>query len=360
MQVERITAVELEEFVSGCVERPGADLPMSTRRAGSLVRHPLVDPKDVLLYVIRDGKEVIAYQNLVPDRIAGIRFMWLSAVWVRADWRGQRLASAIFRSILRDTEGLLAGTNQAPVRQKRMRKDDRFVEMENDSVVRWYRRFALSHFLAHRLPAPKVMRPVLKGLDGFLNALHDPMWSIGAVADGPQPESQLGCTAEDAHFLSQFGPFTSIDAQLLSWRLQYPWLGNEAADQSEQERYAFSVYAEEFQNYSWRFRNERDEIQALLWIQLREGHVKVPFWKGTELGSRESAIFLRRWLQKKKVKSVNMSAFEAEILTSRGYSGWLRRQLDMPVFVHRTLADQIPTEAWTAGYGLHRGDWGMT
>ena len=360
MQVERITVGQIVDFVSACVEKPGADLPMSSRRAQSLVQHPLLETEDVILYVIRKEEEVIAFQNLVPDSIDGIRFMWLSAVWVRADWRGKRLASAIFRSILKDTQGLVAGTNQAPVRQKRMRKDDRFVEYDSPVVMRWYRRFSLAHFLAHRLPAPRVVRPLLKGADTVLNAVHDRVWDIGAAADGPQPETGDECTEEDRQFLAKYNSFSSLDAQLLSWRLQYPWLGYTAADRAEQKRYAFSVYAEEFENHWWRFRNERGEIQALLWVQLRDGHVKVPLWNATEAGQKESAAYLRQWLHRKKVCSVTLSASVMNFIAEIGYSGWLQRSMAMPVFVHQDLAAQLTPVAWSRGYGLHRGDWGMT
>lgn len=360
MQVERIKAGELVAFVSGCVERPGADLPMSTRRAKSLVRHPLVGGEDVLLYVIREGDVVIAYQNLVPDSIGGIRFMWLSAVWVRADWRGKRLASAIFRSILNDIRGLVAATNQAPVRQKRMRRDDRFVEMESPKVIRWYRRFSLAHFLAHRLPAPKVMRFVLKGVDGLMNAVHDSVWNVGAAADGPQPERGPRCTEEDCAFLANDRSFTPLDAELISWRLQYPWLGGTARDRAEQQSYAFSVYAEQFENYWWRFRNERGAIVALLWVQLRDGHVKIPIWHATKAGQKMSARFLRQWLHRENVSSITLPASAMNFLTEVGYSGWLQRPMPMPVFIHKNLAARIPTESWAGGYGLYRSDWGMT
>jgi len=360
MQVERIKVGQLVDFVAACVNRPGADLPMSSRRAESLAQHPLVLPEDVLLYVIREDGAVIAFQNLVSDSINDKHFMWLSAVWVRADWRGRRLASAIFSSILKDTQGLLAATNQAPVRQKRMRKDDRFVEMDSPKVMRWYRRFSLHHFLSHRLPSPRVMRPLLKGTDMLLNAIHDRVWDISAAADGPQPERGKKCTEEDRQFLAQSGSFSSLDADLLSWRLQYPWLDHTAADRAEQKRYAFSVYAEEFENHWWRFRNERGEIHALLWVQLRDGHVKVPLWNATEAGQKISASYLRQWLHRKKVCSVTLPASELNSLAEIGYSGWLQRPMAMPVFVHQDLAARLTPDAWSRGYGLHRGDWGMT
>lgn len=360
MKVERIQKADLIGFASGLSQRNPAYLPISTLRARALGHHPFADSDCPMLYLLKEGEELVGFQSVLPDRgHEGQFFVWTSGGWVRPDRRRRGYGSQLLQAVQADYQNQVAVANMAPVRQKMLGVRPDYLPMPELELVRYYRRFALSHFLAHRLPAAKVMKPVLKGVDNILNGLRDPFLRWAAAADGPQPEIGERCTSEDSTFLSQYLPWTETDTQYLNWTWAFPWMGTTERDRAEQEVYPFSCYAHSFGRQWCRFRDEAGQIIALLLLQWRDGQVKIPLWVGTDQGISQSTTYVKRWLQSEQIDALTVPKDMAERFQKSGIQKLASKVIPFPFIVHTGFAAAgLPT--CVKSYGFYRGDWGLT
>jgi hypothetical protein len=360
MKIERISTEEIAAYIQNWPLRERPHIPLSTRRAQALSQHPFAGAEDPVLFVLWDGGEMVGFQTVMPDRgEAGEDFVWMSGGWVRPDRRREGLSGRLHGAVCQAYGHRLAWANLAPVRQKMLGARQDYLSMPELELVRYYRRFALSHFLAHRLPAAKVMKPVLKGVDKILNGLREPFLRWAAAADGPPPGVGGACTEEDSAFLRQFLPWSEIDTAYVNWALQYPWIGSTDQDRFEQEKYPFSCYADSFGRTWWRFRNAEGALEAMMWVQWRSGQVKVPLWVGTAAGGKRSASYFLEWLDRQKIDSITLSRAAGGFLSSANPSVLATRVISFPVYIHRDLAAS-GSSAFFDPFRLYRGDWGLT
>ncbi len=360
MKVERIPKADLVAFASGLSPTKQAYLPISTLRARALANHPFADGDCPMLYLLKEGEELVGFQSVLPDRgDQDQSFVWTSGGWVRPDRRRQGFGSQLLQAVQADYKQQVAVANMAPVRQKMLSVRTDFVPIAAPSLVRYYRRFASAHFLAHRLPAGQESEWLLRGLDTVGNALWDRWLSRSAAADGPQPEIGERCTAEDSAFLSHYLPWTETDTQYLNWTWAFPWMGTTERDRAEQEVYPFSCYARSFGRQWCRFRDAEGQIVALLLLQLREGQVKIPLWVGTDQGIKQSTAYVNWWLQAEQIDALTVPQNMTERFQKSGMKKLASKVISFPFIVHAGFADAgLPT--CVKSYGFYRGDWGLT
>lgn len=360
MKIERITKKELLSFMSDYTASQPAIFPLSTLRARALAHHPFAAEDTPVLYLLREGELLVGFQSVLPDRGAeGHSFVWTSGGWVRPDRRRHGFGSQLLQAVQADYQNQVAVANMAPVRQKMLTARHDYVAMPELGLVRYYRRFASAHFLAHRLPAGQLSDGVLRGIDAVGNAIWDRWLHVSPAADGPQPEIGTSCSSEDATFLRQYLPWTQSDTAYLNWTWAYPWIGTSDRDRKEQKKYPFSCYASSFGRQWCRFRNDAGQLQALLLLQWRDGQVKIPLWVGTDIGVDTSAHYLKRWLQSMSVDALTVPRSMAARIRSAGIKFLGSKGLAFPFIVHQGLADRgLP--ACIENYSFYRGDWGLT
>ena len=360
MKIERILKSELMDFAAELQAFPGAYLPLSTVRAEALAHHPFSEADTPMLYLLREGEELVGFQSVLPDCDEnGAPFVWTSGGWVRIDRRRHGFGSLLLQAVQADYRDQVAVANMAPVRQKMLTARKDYLAMPELGLVRYYRRFATAHFLAHRLPAVPVSKRLLQGVDAVGNAIWDRWLGRSPAADGPQPDIGSSCSAEDAGFLGEHLPWTETDTQYLNWTLAYPWIGTSDRDQNEQEKYPFSCYARSFGRHWCRFRDAAGQLQAILLLQWRDGQVKIPLWVGTEECIERSSAYLNVWLQGKQIDALSVPSEMADRIQKSGGKMLMSKDISFPFIVHKRFADGgLPP--CIKNYSFYRGDWGVT
>src|SRR6056297_341673 len=64
MKIERILKSELMDFAAELQAFPGAYLPLSTVRAEALAHHPFSEADTPMLYLLREGEELVGFQSV--------------------------------------------------------------------------------------------------------------------------------------------------------------------------------------------------------------------------------------------------------------------------------------------------------
>ena len=306
MRIEKYNAGRLKEFIGSEQYRTMPVLPVSPERALSWINNPRMESEDILMYLLFEGENLIAYRCILPDRHADIRFGWLSGNWVAPARRRQGLASRLFEEAFRDWGHQLMFTNYAPESRAVYDKTGRFGLYREKAGARYYQRAASAKLLASRSRFYRSARPVLDMADGIINAWQDyrisrlqkkikPGFLQTEPIDSPDPIS-LGLM--EKHGRLGFG---MRDREVFDWIFTYPWVRE---GEKKENRYFFSWIVPRYRRTCLKVWDQAGDLAGFLMLVFVGDQMTLPYACLGEGATAAAAQILDHYLSAEKISYV--------------------------------------------------------
>lgn len=281
MELHRIHLHELAEFITGKLYRSLSVKPVTPLRVSSYLHNPRAHENDLVLYMLTEGEELLAFRTLWADTVStlngSVRFAWLSGNWVRSDLRQQGLAHRLLKEAMSDWNGRLMYTNYSPLSLQSYQRSGLFTQWYQHQGIRAYRAPRLGNLLAHR-KIPAIVKPLLPLADILVRAaarLKSVLFRLQPMADYQfemleRPDEALLQLADEEREESAF----NTGPEQLIWKHRWPWISTSPDDYLPD--YPFSSYAEEIQYITVKV-SHRGVFAGFFIVSVRDQHLKTQY-----------------------------------------------------------------------------------
>ena len=255
MELRKIKACELENFVNSEEFIKLKNIPISYHRAISQSRNPRASSNDEVLFVSYHEGEVVGYLGALPDRMyleSEMKIAWLTCFWVAPEFQKKGVAAQLFLSVVRSWDHKLLITNFIPPLEKIYLKTGIFKPFTESIGIRGYLRMNLAELLIVKHPFFKKIEPLLKISDVFSNALLDLRFYLKSpykMQDHVRVENVSRIDSSIQAFIQQLNgnEYFKREADELNWILENPWIISTNLADSNTNRYYFSSISTQFQ-----------------------------------------------------------------------------------------------------------------
>ncbi len=354
MELHRIKLHELTGFLSGGLYQSLTVKPFAPLRAASYLQNPKALPSDVVLYMLTDGDEMLAFRTLWADTLLGgedpVRFAWLSGNWVRPDLRQKGYALQLLQAAMTDWDGRLMFTNYSPLSLQSYQRSGLFYEWYMHRGIRAYRAPNLTSLLAHRrLPAlvkrviplaDSIVRGAARLKVRFYRPAANPDYRFELLA-GPDEASLQLADKQQSH-----SAFATGSEQLL-WKHQWPWLSVSPGDYLPD--YPFSSFASRLL-YTTVKVFFREHFSGFFIVSIREDHLKTHYFYLSSLHRKAAAQWIADFAMQQNVNMVTILHHEVAKSLKMGHHPFLLiRPFHMGIY-----ATQLPR--LEGAKQVHEGD----
>ncbi|MEO1449907.1 MAG: GNAT family N-acetyltransferase [Bacteroidota bacterium] len=335
MEIRAYTAAELNDFIRSESFKTLPVIPISRHRAASHTANPRLDPADQIMFIAWEGEALAGYLGVFADRIylndqpekAG----WLSCMWVDPNMRGKGIAKKLLRSVLDSWGNRILVTEFTPAAKGLYDRSETFMDLKKPVGMRGYLRANLAYLLPRRKPGLAGIKPLLRLTDGLLNlfnGLRLRLWT--PKMEGLNWTYIAEIDAELDAFIRerQAKQFTRRTAEDLNWMLRHPWVLTAPEPDADSVRYHFSAVDTRFEFLAMRLTRADSQLAGLLILQIRGGHLKVPY-AYVEQGLEHEAVQLI-YRQALALKADMVSIWHPGLVAAMqagGHPFYLRRQL---------------------------------
>jgi GNAT superfamily N-acetyltransferase len=310
MEIVALNKTALLEYVNSTVFKAEENLPISEHRAVSHANNPRANVNDVLLFLAKEGDELIGYMGILPDLFFPknqpiVKVGWVTCAWVKKEHRGKGITAKLFTEAHFKYNGNLLSYDYVPA-TKRMYDATGFFAQKPlvKHGVRLYIKSDFERILAPKSKVFKKSATVLKGLDSAGNNLLKLYQSgkafpidhlnLEAVTEINDPLNEFIAEQNDQGYFQR-------QARELNWILSSPWIVERDEKTEMDQKYYFSSSAKEFKNLAFQLKDEHGKIVAFFFFTIRNGVVKLPYFFGNT-DDKENVLIINHLLQKWKAK----------------------------------------------------------
>ncbi|MFN3404339.1 MAG: GNAT family N-acetyltransferase [Cytophagaceae bacterium] len=309
MVVKVIKAAELIEYIGSEEFKSSPVLPISSSRAISHFHNPRVSPDDPVLYVAYIDSRIVGYRLVLADYIFHAsqkeKIGWFSCVWVDPAMRGKGIAKALVQRAMKDWDEKIILVDPAKESRALYMDTGKFSDGFDLDGVKAFRKFNLSVVLPPKSAFFRKLYPVLWILDMVLNIFLIPYtlkWKsvISKYKLHLKPFQQFD--AGTKRFLDYHSTelITARRSEDFEWIHQYPWI-TEGMENEESRRYYFSSVADRFTVLFYKLTNNTGDIEALIFVTIRNDHMKVSY------------VFYNKGKESEVLKAINKVAVDYKV-----------------------------------------------
>lgn len=310
MKVVQVKVNELEGFVMSELYSHLTELPITHLRALSQAYNPRADKDDVALLVAYEGTTLLSYIGILPDTIClhgtPEKMYWNSCWWAN-DKIASNGAMLLFYSALKLTGGKFHFPDLTPHTTQILGKMGKF-RLDNHEGVKAYLVSNLAHILPKKKQAFSKISGVLRLADAMLNyygRLHRRrrLTAPSSSAISYECVDEIDVELDEFIATQQASDLFKRGRVELNWIKQSPWITTHASQQETARRYAFSLYAEQFDNVFvkvW----EQNRIVGFFALLLRNNEAKLTYcYYNTEF-QRDAVYVLQKILIERQVHNI--------------------------------------------------------
>tara|TARA_B110000046_G_scaffold28052_1_gene28823 strand:- start:132463 stop:133566 length:1104 start_codon:yes stop_codon:yes gene_type:complete len=306
MEIISLNKAALLEYVNSNSFEKEANLPISFHRALSHANNPRANVNDILLFLAKEGEELIGYMGVLPDLFFPehqpiVKVGWVTCAWVKKKHRGKGIIGNLFTEAHFKYNGNLLSYDYVQG-TKRMYDATGFFAHKPlaKNGIRLYIKSDFQRILAPKSSLFRKSEIVLKGLDAAGNSMLNLYQSGKAFPiDDLKLETVTGINDSLNQFITEQTNKTYFQRQgrELKWILASPWVVEKDKKTDLDNRYYFSSSAKEFKNLAFQLKDEHGKITAFFFFTVRNGVVKLPYFFST-IPSKDSVLVINHLLQK--------------------------------------------------------------
>lgn len=291
MEIREIRQHQLQAYIDSKEYKTTQYVAISKHRALSHLRNPRVKPNDLVLVLVYDAGEMVAYLGVFADDLhfsTGVEHVgWLSCMWVNPKMRGKGIAKKLIQAVFDAWDYKILVTEFTPAAHGLYNRTEQFLDLAKPEGVRGYLRLNLAYLLPKKDEKWNQWKPFLSCVDAFFNVFN--AFRLWTKFDYRVPLECLGINRG-------FEYLTEIDAESwafiekqkgkelmnrgkedLDWVLKNPWLISAPFKDANAERYHFSAIDASFNFLMIKMYDLEMNVKAFVLLSIRGKNLKVPY-----------------------------------------------------------------------------------
>lgn len=291
MEIREIRQHQLQAYIDSAEYRTTRYVAISKHRALSHLRNPRVKPDDLVLVLIYEGGEMVAYLGVFADNLhfsTGIEHVgWLSCMWVNPIMRGKGIAKKLIQRVFEAWDYKILVTEFTPAAHGLYNRTEQFLDLAKPEGVRGYLRLNLSYLLPKKDEKWNKWKPFLIGIDRLFNVFNalrlytklDYRVSLDCLGGDKDFEYLTEIDAESWAFIQkQKGKeLMNRGKEDLEWILKNPWLISAPFKDANAGRYHFSAIDDSFNFLMIKVFDLKMNINAFMILSIRGKNLKIPY-----------------------------------------------------------------------------------
>ncbi len=284
MEIKKLTAVKLKEFVDSKEFKELDNIPISIPRALSHINNPRLDSNDIIMFMAYNNNKFIGYLGAVPDYIfvnnKKQKIAWLSCMWVDKSMRGQGIAPKLLAEADKTWDSNLFIVNFTQTAKNAYDKIYAFSKFKVYKGLRLYRRLNLAVLLPNKNKKAKKLYKLLKFIDLCSNFFIDIKNKIVSKKLDKNITIQFVDNIDDETLKiiekTNNNNLTKRSKKELDWIINYPWILSSTEKNIDEKRYQFSIYNKRFlaPNIKIFYKNK---FVGFVMLNIRDNHLRTPY-----------------------------------------------------------------------------------
>lgn len=311
-RIEKIQLSQLSDFTKTDSFKSLQNIPISSLRVESYINNPNALPNDTVLYMAFDAEELVGYRTIwretyILSEETSNSFGWLSGNWVHEKYRRKGVSTQLFNEVYKDWEGELMYTNYAVNSKLLYDKTGHFQHIKELIGTRFYARFCLGDILITKHKVFLSCKGFLVFIDAMVNFIFDVRFYFSKEKKITQTIKKNAAWGDKiTSFLKDFkkGEFFKRDEDTYKWIQNFPWVKEGEKIKKESLNYYFSLYAKDYESNYYTFYNKQEEVTAVLWLSIKDGHLKIPYAYFEKQLLDEVVKFILNKCKEKRVKTM--------------------------------------------------------
>lgn len=282
IQLKKIRHYQLQEYIDSEEYKRSAAIAISKHRALSHLRNPRAKADDLVLVLVYNAGEMVAYLGVFPDDLYfdnGVEHVgWLSCMWVNPITRGQGIAKKLIQAVFEAWDYKILVTEFTPEAHGLYNKTGQFLDLAKPQGLRAYLRLNLAYLLPKKSEKWNKWKPILIGIDGLFN-LGNSLRLKFKKSDCPRFEYLSEVDAEAWQFIQAHKGKELMNRKEadLKWISKEPWLLSSGLQDYNAERYHFSATDSFFSFLNIKVYDTKLNMIAYLMLSIRGQNMKVPY-----------------------------------------------------------------------------------
>ncbi len=340
IRIESYNKKQLQKLVENPHFEEFAFLPITQQRAISQSLNPDADDDDILLTIAFDDDKIAGYLGTLPDvfrKDENLKFAWLSTIYVDGKYRGKRISQQLIANAIESYNGNIAMTEFTQEAENLYKKIGKFQYINPKNGKRFYFKSELRTILPAKIKKTERIKPLLSFTDYAANSILN-IKNLGINKPAFKFEIDEKIQNDSILFIKNFNNHRSVES--LIWALENPWVKE---DSSVNEKYFFSSAAKEFKYFLVKIFNENNDIECVMVLHLRDGHLKIPYiFSKTKMD--QLVEVLSYFVVKYNITMLTSyhSELNSKIETYSKFPKIYTRDLERRYFVHQELATKSP------------------
>jgi len=347
MQLKEIKVVDLIDFVKSDLWKQLIPKPLTELRAISQFHNPRANPNDIALIIAYENQTLIGLVGLFPNLINGQvgQIAFSNTCWWAHPEKGKQLAIPLFLKAFALCGQRMFMTDCTPHTLSILEKTNWFEFPDTTLGIRGFLKFNLHEIIPSKLPSTRKLTPLLKLFDQTLNFVLTPYRNSVKYRfkRNFQKVEQLTSLNEELYIFIENhsqNEFTRRSGKELEWIMQFPWIKTKNDDQPiTSVEYPFSYIVESFEQYFIKI-TSTDLTIGLLFISLRDGHMKVPYAYFNEKDANQVLKVLYTQALLKNVVTLTVFCHQlVDVMNSAPHPFIFRKKIKRLMAISKQLSD---------------------
>lgn len=289
MEIRKIQQHQLQAYIDSEEYEKAKYVAISRHRALSHICNPRVQANDLVLVLIYEAGEMVAYLGVFADDLhfsTGVEHVgWLSCMWVNPIMRGKGIAKKLIHTVFEAWDYKILVTEFTPAAHGLYNRTEQFLDLAKPKGVRGYLRLNLAYLLPKKDNKWNKWKPFLSCIDGVFNIFNALRlltkldYKIDLDTLGLNFEYLTEIDAASWAFIQKHKKRALMNRSKedLEWIIKNPWLISAPFKDVNASRYHFSAIDSSFNFLMLKVFDSQRNIKAFMILSVRGKNLKIPY-----------------------------------------------------------------------------------
>ena len=295
MKIVEVTVGDLPGFINSQAYQSLDIKPISPQRAVSQSKNPDASDSDLALIYAAENNSLLSFAGLLPAKLSHGQGCASSSSgwWVNPD-TGKTLGLPVFLKAFQGCDRKMFLTDCPAFTKEILVKTGYFEFFPPVTGKRWFLRFYAGRRMRKKGHNDLAAR-VLSSADALMNLVKKPydlFFADSGISRGYEVVGTEKLDAGLASFIEEHSGkyFLRQNLNKLNWMVSHPWVTADPVNSAI--NYPFTTHVESFLQHFLVIRKE-GELRAIVLVSMRDNHISLPFYYGSEEWMSDTALILR-------------------------------------------------------------------
>jgi len=366
MEIREIRQHQLKAYIDSTEYKTTKYVAISKHRALSHLRNPRVKPNDLVLVLIYEDGEMVAYLGVFADNLhfsTGIEHVgWLSCMWVNPIMRGKGIAKKLIQTVFDAWDYKILVTEFTPAAHGLYNRTEQFLDLAKPEGIRGYLRLNLAYLLPKKDEKWNKWKPFLSCIDALFNGVNSlRLWTkfhyrLSFATLGLNFEYLSEIDDASWAFIQKHKGNELMDRgrEDLDWILKNPWLISAPFKDANASRYHFSAIDHSFNFLMLKIFDTEMNVKAFVILSIRGKNLKIPYVYFEEGYQGDVLELVYRHMLKMKLDMLTVFHPKLVQVIKKGKTPFFKkRTFKRHYIIGKVLGEQL---AATPNFSIQDGD----